>query len=352
MSTKTPPADRQAGGHPIPGLKRRQALLAGLALSLGPAAGVMASEPAFPSRPVTIIVPFAPGGSLDLTARIIADRLKEVLGHPVLISNRPGAGSAVGARAAATSPADGYTLFLASASAFGFLHMLVPSFEFRLADFIPIGAVATNSSVIAVSTGVPVRSLGELVELARAKPQEMNFCTTGAGGMNHLQLEMFRGLARSKAGGRDMPVTHVPYNGVAPALQALKAQNVQACTLPYSALVRNLDGKDLRILAVMRPNRLPQIGHVPTTGEQGFAEMDGNDAFVNLSVPKGTPAPVVARLEAALKQVMADPAVIKRLEEVDVQPTYLGARDTLRWLEDDVRKFSAVVRESGLATAR
>ena len=352
MSTKSPPAHPAAGRHRGPGLRRRQALLAGLALSLAPVAGTLASEAAFPSRPVTIIVPFAPGGSLDLTARILADRLKEVLGQPVLISNRPGAGSAVGARAAATSPADGYTLFMASASAFGFLHMLVPNFEFRLADFIPIGAVATNSSVIAVSTAVPVRTLGELVELARAKPQEMNFCTTGAGGMNHLQLEMFRGLAKSKAGGRDMPVTHVPYNGVAPALQALKAQNVQACTLPYSALVKNLDGKDLRILAVMRPNRLPQIGHVPTTGEQGFAEMDGNDAFVNLSVPKGTPAAVVARLETALRQVMADLAVIKRLEDVDVQPTYLGARETLRWLEDDVRKFSAIVRESGLSAAR
>jgi tripartite-type tricarboxylate transporter receptor subunit TctC len=139
---------------------------------------------------------------------------------------------------------------------------------------------------------------------------------------------------------------------VAPALTALRSQSVQACTLPYSGLVKNMDGKDLRVLAMMRPTRLPSMPNVPTTGEQGYPEMDGNDAFVNVSAPKGTPPAVLGRLEAALKQTMQDPAVIKRLDEIDVQPTYLSARETQKWLDEDVRKFSAVIRDAGLALAR
>ncbi len=328
-----------------------QVLMAGALSLLGAHAGHAADAP-YPSKPITLVVPFAAGGSLDVTARVIADKLKDLLGQAVVIANRPGAGSALGARAVATAPADGYTLFFASGSAFGFLHLLVPNFDFHLSDFVPIGAVATNTSLIAVSTSVPIKSLAELVEFARTKPAELNFCSTGVGGLNHLQLEMFKGLAQTRLGGKALAVTHVPYNGVAPALTALRGQSVQACTLPYSGLVKNMDGKDLRVLAVMRPTRLPSMPNVPTTGEQGYAELDGNDAFVNVSAPKGTPPAVLARLEAALKQTMQDPAVIKRLDEIDVQPTYLGSRETQKWLDDDVRKFSAVIRDAGLAIAR
>jgi tripartite-type tricarboxylate transporter receptor subunit TctC len=328
-----------------------QRLLAGLCLALaGPAA--FAADPPYPSRPITLVVPFAAGGSLDVTARIISEKLREVLGQPVLIANRPGAGSAVGARSVATAPADGYTLLFASGSAFGFLHLLVPSFDFQLGDFMPIAAVATNSALIAASTAVPIKSLAELVEFARSKPAELNFCSTGVSGLNHLQLEMFKGLVKAKLGGQEFNVTHVPYNGVAPALTGLRGQSVQACTLPYSALVKNLDGKDLRVLAVMRPTRLASMPNVPTTGEQGYAEMDGNDSFVNISAPKGTPPAVLARLEAAFRQALQDPAIVKKLDEIDVQPTFMGSRETQKWLEDDVRKYSAIVRAAGLAVSR
>jgi tripartite-type tricarboxylate transporter receptor subunit TctC len=315
-------------------------------------APAFAADAPYPNKPIALVVPFAAGGSLDVTARVIADRLRELLGQTVVIANRPGAGSALGARSVATAPADGYTLFFASGSAYGFLHLLVAGFDFRLSDFTPIASVATNTSLIAVSTALPVKSLAELVAFARDKPAELNFCSTGVNGLNHLQLEMFKGLAKARLGGRELQVTHVPYNGVAPALTALRGQSVQACTLPYSALVRNLDGKDLRVLAVMRPTRLPSLPGVPTTGEQGYAEMDDNDGFVNVSAPKGTPPAVLARLEAALRQTMQDPAVTRKLEELDVQPTFLGSRETQKWLEDDVRKYSGIIRDAGLAVAR
>ena len=309
------------------------------------------SQADFPNKPITLVVPFAAGGSLDVTARIIADKLKDLLGQPVVISNKPGAGSSVGARAVAAAPADGYTLFFTSGSAFAYSHLTVPNFDLKLDDFVPIAVVASNPSVIVASTTLPVKTLNELADLARSKPAEVSFCSTGAGGLNHLQLEMFRRAAKAKSG-KDIPITHVPYNGLAPALVGIRGHSVQACTLPYTALVKNLDGKDLRILAVQSSKRLPSIPNVPTTGEQGFPELDSNDAFVNIDAPKGTPPAVVAKLEGAIRQAMQDPTVRKKLEDLDIQVVFMNSRETQKWLEDDSRKFSGIIREAGLGVAK
>lgn len=324
-------------------------VLAAGALALG-AAPATAADAAYPSKPVTLVVPFSPGGSLDATARILAERMKDILGQQVLVANKPGAGSSIGARAVATAQPDGYTVFFTSGSAYGFLHLLVKGFNYQLSDFVPIAGVAINTSLIAVNASVPAKSLTDLVALARSKPGSVNFCSTGVNGLNHLQLEMFKREAAT--GGGPLQLTHVPYSGVAPALIALRGGDVQACTLPYSALIKNLDGKEIRVLAVQRSKRLSSLPNVPTTGEQGFAGMDGNDQFVNIAAPKGTPAAVVSKLESAVRTAMQDPAVIERLEKIDVQPTFLGAAETAQWLKDDVAKYTAIIREAGLASAQ
>jgi tripartite-type tricarboxylate transporter receptor subunit TctC len=334
------------------GFSRRaltRAALAMLATALGLAPALaQAQESAFPSRPVSIVVPFAAGGSLDLTARILADRMKDILGQPVLVVNRPGAGSSVGARSVGAAAPDGYNLFLTSGSAFGFARLLVKGFTMQLSDFAPIAGVATNTSLFAVNASVPAKTLQELVALAQGKPDGLNFCTTGVGGLNHLQLEMFK--REAKAGGKPLEATHVPYNGVAPALTGLRAgTDVQVCALPYSGLIRNLEGKDIRVLAVQRPKRLNSLPDVPTTGESGFPGLDGNEALVNLSAPKSTPPAILQKLENAVRTAMEDPAVMRRLEEIDVQPVFVGARETQKWLEEDVRRFSTIIREAGLA---
>lgn len=320
-------------------------LAAGLSAALAPQAFSQPTD--FPQRPIDLVVPFAAGGSLDVTARILADKVKEILGQPVLVMNRPGAGSAVGARAVASAPADGYTLFFTSGSAFGYMHLLVPSFDLKLDAFQPVAAVAINPSVIVSSTQLPVKSLRELVAYARSKPGSISFCSTGSGGLNHLQLEMFKRAVKAKTG-QEFAVTHVPYNGLAPALTGLRGGSVQACALPYTALVKNLDGKDLRVLGVQSNKHLPWMPAVPTTGEQGYPEMDGNDLYVNVDAPKGTPAPVVAKLEAAFQKALQDPGVRKKLDDLQVEPAFLGSRDTQKWLEQDVGKFSTLIREAGL----
>ena len=301
----------------------------------------------FPTKPVTLVVPFAAGGGLDVTARIVAERLKDELGQPVLILNRPGAGSSVGARVVAAAPADGHTLFFTSGSAFAFANLLVPNLELKLQDFAPVAAVASNPAVIVASTKLQVKSTAELA--GYANPVDINFCSTGSGGLNHLQLEMFRNVVKSKTG-KIYNVTHVPYNGLAPALTGIRDGSVQACMLPYTALVKNLNGKELRVLAVQSKARLPWLPDVPTTGQQGYPEMDGNDSFINIAAPKGTPEQVIAKLESALQKTMQDANVRKKLEELEVQTLFMGSRETNKWLEDEVRKFSTIIRDAGLST--
>jgi tripartite-type tricarboxylate transporter receptor subunit TctC len=322
----------------------RRRLTQGLAAGLFTAfAGLQAFAADFPSKPV----PFAAGGGLDVTARIIAERLKDELGQPVVILNRPGAGSSVGARVVASSPADGHTLFFTSGSAFAFANQLIPNLELKLQDFAPVAAVASNPAVIVAAGNAPAKSLAELANAAN--PAAINFCSTGSGGLNHLQLEMFRSVVRTKTG-KAYDVTHVPYNGLAPALTGIRDGSVQACMLPYTALVKNLNGRDLRVLAVQSKARLPWLPDVPTTGQQGYPEMDGNDSFVNIAAPKGTPEAVITRLEAALQTTMQDANVRKKLEDLEVQSLFMGSRETQKWLEDEVRKFSTIIRDAGLST--
>ena len=176
----------------------------------------------------------------------------------------------------AAAAADGHTLFFTSGSAFAFANLLVPNMELKLQDFAPVAAVASNPAVIVASTKVPVKSVAELA--GYANPADISFCSTGSGGLNHLQLEMFRSVVKTKTS-KDYNVTHVPYNGLAPALTGIRDGSVQACMLPYTALVKNLNGKELRVLAVQSKGRLPWLPDVPTTGQQGYPEMDGNDSL-------------------------------------------------------------------------
>lgn len=328
-----------------------RSIVAAAAVTFGMTCVTHAAESDFPQRPINIIVPFAPGGSLDATARVLSDKLKDLLGQPVLVVNKPGAGSALGARYVAQSKPDGYTVFIASGSAYGFLHLLVPNFEFKTKDFTPLGAVAVYTSLFAVNASVPAKSLDELVKLAQDKPGTLSFCTTGVGGLNHLQLEMLKDLASAKTG-KPLNVIHVPYNGVAPALTALKAGEVQACALPYSAIVRNFEGNGIHILAVQRKDRLEAMPNVPATGEQGYPEMDGNVQLVTLAVPAGTAPDVVAKLEGALRTAMKDPVIVKKLNDLDVQPGFVGSADALKWLNTDVEKFSKIIKKSGLAVGQ
>jgi tripartite-type tricarboxylate transporter receptor subunit TctC len=312
----------------------------------------LAADEAFPSRPVTIVVPFAAGGSLDFTGRVIADKLKDVLRQPVVVANRPGATNTVAALALAAAPADGHTLLLTSGATWGHAHLLVPGFKMTVDDFIPVARVAVNNSIFAVNAKVPVNSIAELVKYSQVKPGGLSFCTTGAGSQNHLQLEMLRSLVKAKHPQQRFDLTMVPYNGLSPALTALRRGDVDVCVLPYAAIVKELDGKEVRIISLQAPKRIAQIPHVPTTGEQGYPELDQNESPVIFSVLKGTRPDVVRKIEAALKEVSQDATVMKRLDDADLQPGFVGTAETAARTRADVARISQVIRDAKLEVAQ
>ncbi len=297
----------------------------------------------FPNKPIQLVVPFAPGGSLDLSARILAEKLRESLGQPVLVLNKPGGGNAIGATFVATSKPDGYNLYVSSGAAFGFLHVLNPDFTYGLKDFAPIAGIGSFPSVVVVHKDVPAKTLPELVAYIQKNPGRLSYCSTGFGGLNHLEFEMLKMSIKGK-----LDVQHLPFQGVAPALTALLGNQVQACNLPYSSLVKKHDGKDLRILAVMKQKRLPFLPDTPTTGEQGFPEMDANNYFMNYSAPAKTPVAVLAKLEAAFEKALQDKEAQRKLEQLDIQPGFMNSRDLQRWLESQVVRWEQVIKKANI----
>lgn len=306
-----------------------------------------ADEPVF-NRQISFIVPFVAGGTLDFTARVIAERFKDIAGVPVVVTNRPGAGGSVATRTLAAAPPDGHTLFFSSGSGFGLLHLLVPGYSMGLEDFETVARVSTNNSVFVVNGKVPAKTLSELLDFASSRKGVVNFCTTGANGLNHLQLEMLKSLVKTKRPEAVFEPVHVPYNGLAPALVALRAGDVDVCALPYAAVVKNLDGKDIRIIAVQTAKRLPQMPDVQTTGEQGFAEMDENESPVVVMALKGTPAPMLRKLESTIRESLNDPDVHRRLDEAELQPGFVGRTATSERLTADVARYSRIIRDANL----
>ena len=323
--------------------------------AIAAAAVMVAAQPAaqaadepFPTRAMTVIVPFAAGGSLDLTGRVIAEKLAEILRQPVVVSNRPGAANTTASQALAAAPPDGHTLLLTSGATWGHAHLLVRGFKMTVDDFIPVARVAMNYSLFAVNGKLPVNSLADLVKYSQTKPGGLSFCTTGVGSQNHLQLEMFRAQQKAKHPDQRFEFTMVPYNGLVPAMTDLRRGDVDACVLPYAPNVTELDGKELKIISIQAPKRIAKIPNVPTTGEQGYPDMDLNESPVIFSVLKGTPPDIVRKLEAAIKAAIQDPVVFKRLDDADLAPGFTGTAEIGPRVRADVARTMQTVRDAKL----
>ena len=299
----------------------------------------------YPNRPVQIVVPFAAGGSLDLSTRLLAEKLKDILGQPVLTINKPGGGQALGASFVATSKPDGYTVYASSGATFGFMHALNPSVTHRLHDFAPIAAIGSFPSVTVVRKEVPAKTLPELISYIQKNPGALTFGSTGFGGLNHLEFEFLKLLVKEK-----LDIQHVPYQGVAPALTALLGNQVQVCNLPYSSLVKKHDGMEIRILAVSSPKRSPFLPDTPTTGEQGFPDLDGNNYYINYDGPAKTPAPILGKLEAAFAKAMQDKELQERIRQLDIVPDFMNGRDLQKWLEGQVVRWEEVIKKANIVT--
>jgi len=269
------------------------------------------ADDAWPSRPITLIVPFAPGGGNDFIARFIAERLGNALGQPVVVDNRPGAGGMVGVRAAVAAKPDGYTLLLISNSYTVNPSLYKLGFD-PVADITPIVQIAQGPFVVVANPGLPAKSLADAIALAKAKPGEINYASSGLGSIPHLATE----LLASKAGIR---LTHVPYRGGGPALTDTIAGRVSLFLSPTSTALPHVKAGTLRALAVTTSTRSPVFPDVPTVAESGVPGYDVT-LWHGLIGPKGLPATIVARLDHEVDAIVHSKEASTVLERDGVAP--------------------------------
>jgi len=293
----------------------------------------------YPAKPLRIIVPFPAGGTTDILARAIGQKLTEEWKQPVLIDNRPGAGANIGAEVAAKAPPDGYTLFGIST-----IHCINPSLYSKLAydpirDFTPVTLVAETSQVLAVHPSLPVKTVKEFIAYAKARPSQLNYSSAGNGSQPHLTAEMFKVQT-------GIDYVHVPYKGAPPAMVDLLAGQVALTFATAPSAVPHVKSGKIRALGVSTAKRISALPEVPTIAEAGVAgfEASGSNGLV---VPAGTPAAIVERLNTTIVKIVNEPAMRKYLSEQGADPHTMSSAEYGNYLKAEVAKWAKVVKASG-----
>lgn len=310
--------------------------LAALAVLLPVAAAL--AQPAWPTRPVRIVVPYAPGGITDTVTRLSAPKIQEAIGQPVLVENKVGNGGALATEYVAKSPADGYTLLMGSAAP-QTLNQFIQKLGYDgLKDFAPVTLINTNPLVLLVNPAVPAQNVKELIALAKAQPGKLNFA--GAGGLTQFSGEIFKFMA-----GVDM--VYVPYKGGAPATAAAVAGDAQVTFANYSDALPQMRGGRLRALGITSGKRFPQSPEVPTIGEAGIPGY-AVDSWNGLFAPAGTPAEIVNRISAAVQQGFKDPALRKRMEDIGATPVGDSPEQFRALVQSELQKWGTFVKQTGI----
>ncbi|XAH25804.1 tripartite tricarboxylate transporter substrate binding protein [Xylophilus sp. GW821-FHT01B05] len=307
------------------------------ALGLGAAQQALA---AYPDKPIKVVIGFPAGGPLDQHARLLSDRLQAVLGQPILVDYKPGAGGSVGAEFVAKSTPDGYTLMLGNTGALvinGALYQRLPYNTLR--DFVPIARTAQQPLALLVNNAVPVKTLPDFIAYAKEHPGKVNYGSAGNGGISHLVPEMFK-----NATGTFM--VHIPYRGSAPAFTDLMGGQVQfmAESIPQAASYAK-QGK-VRALAVTSRERNPALPDVPTAIESGLKNFEVV-GFYGFMAPAATPKDVVARLSDAFRQVLSQPELRSRMVTQGADPAFLGSEDFAQFLAAETPRWQEAVKASG-----
>ncbi len=300
-----------------------------------------AAQGTFPNKPLRIVVGFPAGGPLDQHARLLTDRLQAVLGQPVTVDYKSGAGGIVGAQDVMKSPADGYTLMLANTGVMVINPGLYSKLPYStLKDFVPIARTAMQPLALLVNPNVKAQTLPEFVSYAKANPGKVNYGSAGNGGISHLVPEMFKSAT-------GLFMVHIPYRGSAPAFTDLMAGQVQfmAESIPQAAQYHK-QGK-VRALAVTSRERNSALPDVPTVIETKMAKDFDVVGFYGFLAPAGTPKPVVDKLSDAFKQVLSQSDVRNRMISQGADPAFLGADDFAKFLGSEMPKWATAVQKSG-----
>lgn len=293
----------------------------------------------FPTKPVTIVVPFSPGGATDIMSRLLAERLNKRLGQPVLVENRPGAGTMIASEYVAKSPADGYTLLLA-ASSLGIAPSLYKKVNYDpIKDFAPVSQVASVVHVLVVHPSIPAKNVDELVTWLKANPTKANYGSVGAGTSTHLEAELFNSVAGVK-------MEHIPYKGSAPALTDMIGGRLQVMFDAYASSGPFIKDGKVRLLAVTTAQRSKSLPDTPTVAESGLPGYEAMP-WLGLMAPAGTPAPVVNKLYAELHEVLKEPAVQEKFRSLGLDIIGSKPEEFKTFLSGDIVKWAKVVKDSG-----
>jgi tripartite-type tricarboxylate transporter receptor subunit TctC len=298
-----------------------------------------ATAQTYPNRPVKIVIGFTPGGGVDINARLLASKLTEYLGQSVIVENKPGAGTNIGAEFVARSAADGYTLFFNSpAMAINMSLYKNPGYDI-VKDFVPVSVFSDSTNILVVPASLPAKSVKELVALARDKPGALNFSSAGAGSTQHLAGELFKLRTGTQ-------MVHVPYRGSAPSIAALLTAEVQLSFVNPLAIGSHVKSGRLRALAVAGPKRAGMVPDVPTMKEAGVEGVEV-PLWFGLLAPAGTPREIVATLASGVQRAAKDPELRKRLEEQGGEPVGSTPEEFSRLLREELTKWAEVVKVSG-----
>ena len=294
----------------------------------------------YPSKTVRLVSPYPPGGPNDIVARIVAQRMSQAFGQQWIVENRPGRGGNIGTDLVAKSTPDGYTLVHGGMGSLTLAPFLIRLPYDALRDFAPVSLTARAPNLIAVHPSLPVRSVKELIALARARPGALDYATSGVGSTAHLTGALFVSLTR-------INMVHVPYKGGAPAMMGLVAGQVPVAFLPISPLLPHIEAGKVRALAVSSLQRSRLLPGVATGGEAGLPGFEMNPWFGVLA-PSGTPRDIIARLNAEITRFLRTPEAAKLLAAQGADVAYSSPEDLLALIKSDLEKWGKVIRENGI----
>ena len=318
----------------------KQLMAATLAAGLALAAPLAAAQAAYPTKPIRLVVPFAPGGSADVVGRLIAEELRAGLGQPVVVDNRPGAGGNIAGDMVAKSPADGYTLLLAAAGPIAINPSLYGRMPYSPAtDLAPVALLARDHQLMAVTPSVPARDVREFIAYAKANPGKVSFGSPGNGTPAHLGGELFNQMAGTQ-------MVHVPYKGSAPAMNDLISGQITVMIDNMPALLPQVQAGRLRALGVASPSRASGAPDIPTVAESGLPGFNVT-AWKGLMAPAGTPKPIVAKLNEVAVAAVAKPEIRKRLVDLGAEPGGGSPEDFGALIAKDSRSWAALVKSTG-----
>lgn len=311
-------------------------------LILASSFGLMpANAQTYPQRPITLVIPFAPGGSTSIVGRIIADKMAQLLGEGIVVDNRPGAGGTVGTKYVAKSEPDGYTLLLGYTGTLAIGPSLYKDAGYDpRKDFQPIGMIGNAPSAVVVHPSFPVKSIAELIAYAKANPGKVNFGSAGVGSVNHITGEYF---AR-EAG---ITLVHVPYKGTGPALTDLLGGHIPMALAPIPAVHANVSAGLLRALATTGRTRNSLMPDVPTIAETGMPGFEAS-LYYGLVAPAGTPRPIIDKLNQELRAALASDEVKKQLSADGTEITPSTPEAYSDFIDKDEKKWSELVKASGV----